>query len=510
MRLCLFWIASGLALSLPLPAAAQDLQRSVENLAGSAKIGDARVGVQIIDLSTGGVLAALRATEGFIPASNMKLLTSGTAMSVLPRDFTFRTEIQWAAGTLIVRGSGDPGLGDPALLEQAVPAMNVRSLVQSLARAVKVAAPGGIERLVVDDRIFDRQYVHPAWPENQLQKYYCAEVAGVNFHTNVMTFFPGPSPDGPDHPPVVTLEPEAPWIEIENKGRTGPRGANSVWLQRALEANSFTIFGEIGPGPRVAADVSLHEPPVFFGRLLAAELLRAGVRVGPVRSDGDPSRGDYERAFTVVSQGDPGVTDARVIAAVSTHISDIYQRINTDSQNMYAESLLKRMGREVTGEPGSWSNGASIVRMTLAQTIGPDAAASTVVSDGSGMSRENRVSPRTMTRWLAALQGNAKFGGEFLASMAEPGEGTLRSRFRGSHLSTEVHAKSGKLDGVRCLSGFVIDPNTGRRVAFSVLVNDLKEGEQALQAGKLYEDIVKAIDDWLVDRRPVERPVKGG
>ena len=490
-------------------APAQDLQRQVESLAASARIGAARVGVQIVDLGSGETLAALHAGDGFIPASNMKLLTTGAAMSVLPADFTFRTEFQVAGTTLIIKGSGDPGLGDPALLEDAEPPMNVRRLVESLVGAVKEAAPGRIDRVVVDDRIFDRQYVHPAWPENQLQKYYCAPVGGVNFHTNIVTFFPGPSPAGIDHPPIVALEPEAPWIEIENKGRTGPRGANSIWVQRAPAANTFRVFGEIGPGPKVAADVSLFEPPVFFGRLIAAELLRASVTVGGVRPDADLTRGDYERTLGAVSLADgESFGGARTVAAVSTHVADVYARINRDSQNMYAESLLKRVGREVTGEAGSWASGASIVRMTLAQFVGPEAAASTVVSDGSGMSRENRVSPRTMTRWLAALQANSRFGEAFLASMAEPGEGTLRSRFRGTRLSCDVHAKSGKLDGVRCLSGFVIDPDTGRRVAFSVLVNDLKEGEQALQAGKLYEDIVKSIDAWLVARRP--RGVQGG
>src|SRR5690348_9356980 len=125
------WAAACLVVATGL-ARAQDLQRTVENLANAAKIGEARVGVQIVDLSSGEVLAGLRAGEGFIPASNMKLLTSGAAMVVLPQDFTFRTEFQVAGTTLIVKGSGDPGLGDPALLEQATPAMNVHRLVQSV------------------------------------------------------------------------------------------------------------------------------------------------------------------------------------------------------------------------------------------------------------------------------------------------------------------------------------------------------------------------------------------
>lgn len=493
----------------------QDLERRIETAIGGIKIGDGRVGICVIDLQTGRTLVSRNADTPFIPASNMKLLTTGTALTVLGGDFAFRTELLLDGTRLIVRGAGDPALADPSVLERMTPPLSVRQLVATLADAVRRTDTGHVTELILDDRVFDRQFVHPAWPADQLHKWYCAEVSGLNFHTNCLSFFPAPSPDGQGRPPLVTLQPDAPWVEIENKARTGVRNDNSVWVQRSPGPGSFTLFGEVGVASRVAVDVAIHDVPQFFGRLLTTELLRAGVGVGQARTTsgaGNPTREELSRAFTVIRAAEPGerLDRGRVVAAVSTHIADVYQRTNSDSQNLYAECLLKRVGREVTGEPGSWTNGASIVRMTLAQVLGPDAAAATVVSDGSGMSRENQVSPRTLTRWLEAMQAEPRNGEAFVSSLAVPGEGTLRSRFRSARLGSELQAKSGKIDGVRCLSGYLTDATTGRRVAFSIMVNDLREGEQALQSLRLHEEVVKAIDQWLVARRSGRSAVPGG
>jgi D-alanyl-D-alanine carboxypeptidase/D-alanyl-D-alanine-endopeptidase (penicillin-binding protein 4) len=132
--------------------------------------------------------------------------------------------------------------------------------------------------------------------------------------------------------------------------------------------------------------------------------------------------------------------------------------------------------------------------------MGPGSAASTVIVDGSGMSREDKVAPRTLARWLKHME-RSKAGDLFVQSLATPGDGTLRRRFNDVKMHADLHAKSGKVDGVRCLSGYLTDPVTRRRVVFSVMVNDLKESD-ALTALQLHEDVVMAIDQWLYARRP--------
>lgn len=479
-------------------ASAQPLNRAIEGLIGTHKLADARVAVHIVDLATGATLASSRPDEAMIPASNMKLLTSGAALEVLGDGFAFRTELLLSGDTLVIRGSGDPSLGDPAALDRAEPRLAVADLLARLAGTVREAGVTRVSRVVVDDRVFDRQYVHPTWDAADLVKSYAAEVSGLSFHGNFVSVYPAPAPDGPGHAPVVSLEPAAPWIEIENKARTGDKGGTSAWVLRADSGDLLTLFGEVSA--RVTIDVSVHDAPAHAGRLFAGALLEAGVAVGdvPALTGGRrASRDQLRAAFPAVRLAGPQdrFDKARTLAVVTAPIDDVMLRCNTDSRNLYAECLLKRVGHEVTREPGSWANGASVVRMKLAERLGPEFAAGTILADGSGLSRDNRVSARTFTRWLAAM-AESDHAREYIASLATPGQGTLRRRFRGTTMQNDLYAKSGSIEGVRCLSGYVVDPKTDRRVAFSILVNDLPSG-QTQAALKLHEQVIGEIDQWL-------------
>lgn len=493
----------------------KELTARVESLIANSKLAGARVGVCIVDLNTGRTLADVHADAPLIPASNMKLLTSGTALLVLGEDFVFKTELVVDGDRLVIRGGGDPALADPTILDQMVPKMSVDGLIETMGAAIKKAGVSRVSEVVVDDRVFDREYVHPTWPKDQLDKWYCAEVSGLNFHTNVLSAFPTPAPEGVNHPPRVALEPGATWLEIENRARTVVEGKNSVWLTRDPTSNRFTMFGEVRFPTKVPIEITLHEVPTLAGQLLAAELPHSGIGVAGIAAFGpDHQRlapDELQKALASARLAQPGESlgTGRSLFVVSTHIRDIIERCNNDSQNLYAESLIKRIGYEVTKNPGSWTTGSSVIRMTIKDSIGPECAASTVVSDGSGMSREDRVAPRTLTRWLESLQKNPKFGEEFVGSLATPGDGTLRHRFNDLKLHSTLRAKSGKLDGVRCLSGFLTD-KSGHRVAFSVMVNDLKEGEQALQALQFHEDVVALADQWLARQSTEHAPSRAG
>ncbi len=230
---------------------------------------------------------------------------------------------------------------------------------------------------------------------------------------------------------------------------------------------------------------------------MAAELARQGIKVGKTSG--------RESALSSVRLIEQAETyEGRTVAVVSTHMPDVLDRCNGDSHNLYAEALIKRVGHEVTGEPGSWTNGSSVVRMTLTQSgrLGPKYAASTVVADGSGLSRENRVSPATFTRWLDEMQRDKKIGDLFLNSLASVDKrGSIRRRFQDAKLSCDLSAKTGTIDGVRCLSGYLTEPVSGHRVAFSIMVNDIRESE-ALEALQFHEHVVVAIDRFLVGDRP--------
>ena len=176
-------------------ASAQPLQNAIEALFRDSGIGATKMGAIVIDAGTQRVLAEVNADQSYIPASNMKVVTSGAALRVLGPDFEFVTRLNFdAAGNrAVVIGSGDPAFGDPKLLEEM--GISAEDLLDIWAKALRDAGFKKGGELVIDDRVFDREYVHPTWPTAQLNRWYCAEVAGVNFHTNILTIFAKPSAD---------------------------------------------------------------------------------------------------------------------------------------------------------------------------------------------------------------------------------------------------------------------------------------------------------------------------
>ncbi len=486
-------------------AFAQPLNDEVERLITGSKLGrEARVGVCVIDARTNATIASVRAGEAFTPASNQKLLTSGAALLVLGPDFTFATELLKDGDDLVVVGSGDPALADPDVLDKLEPRLTVDDLLGVLCESVVKAGMKRAGRLVVDDRVFDRELVHPSWPARQLGDWYCAEVSGVIFHTNVLSVFPRPSPDGTGKRPTFTVQPSASWLTVENHAVSTAAGQNAISLVRTSDANEFRMSGEVRTAVQAPVETTVHDPALFFGQVFADRLERAGVTVGSGARPGEPNP-----AVSLVGPG-AEVRRERVLARITTPLTDILRRCNRDSHNLYAEALLKRIAHETTREPGSWSGGAAVVRMLLSQKIDPEAAATTTIADGSGMSRDNAVSPRTLARWLVALsQESPAVADAFVDSLAKPGEGTLRERFQSPRPKNLVRGKSGYIKGVRSLSGYLSSPDGSRRVAYSILINGVREDAGAT-AKRLHEDIVYEVDRWLSRQVAQARPVSGG
>lgn len=486
-------VAAAVAAVAIASSAIADVQRQVEQVIASTPLGGARVGVSLVDLQSGKTLAAVDAARPYVPASNMKLLTTGAALHVLGEDFVFRTELLADGDRLIIRGSGDPALADPDLLAATGSPLDSEGVLRALAEAARRLDATPVSELVVDDRVFDRQFVHEGWPTDQLDKHYCAGVSGFNLHRNVLDFYLAPGPDGPGSAPVFALEPEMPWVgrEVVNRARTVGEGENVLGVLRGMSENSFTLIGKVRRRSLLPARVSVHEIPSFWGGLLAERLSGTGL-----------SFGGEARARVRLAEADESFEGATTLAVVTTPLLDIARMCNFDSVNLYAEAMLKRLGHEITGESGSWANGSAVVRMVVSERLGGDAATRVAISDGSGLSRDNAIPPEVMTRWLASLLSDQEIGDAFVSSLPMQGEGTLSKRFSRFRVANEVRGKSGSINHVRTLSGYVIDRTTGRTVAFSVMVNDLPlEAGMSIRARDLHERVVQVADRWLTEQR---------
>lgn len=461
-------------------ALAQSLQRQIEQALRSSGLDQARVGVSVIDGETGRQLVAINPDAPLIPASNMKVLTSGAAVTVLGADYAFRTELQVSGDRLIVKGSGDPGLADHELLKEMN--LGVEDFLAVWIDAIRKQA-GPIREVVVDDRAFDRELFHPTWPSDQLNRWYCAQVSGLNFHANVLTVYA--KPGAPGSPPAVEVEPASPWVTVNNRAETRVEGGNTIWVARPHLANEFTVYGALRFPLGEPVEVALHDPARYAGDLLADRIAGAGMARPSVRLAG--------------AEEDLG--EARTIAVVRTPMDVVLRRCNVASHNMYAEALIKRLGHEATGRPGSWASGAAVIRMALQRRIGPSDASSVQIADGSGMSRENRVSAGVLARWLATFDPGVDNDRAFIESLPRAGlDGTLRNRFRGKNPRHEIRAKTGYIRDVSSLSGYVTDQATGQRFIFSIIVNDFPPKVALSTIRDTQDRIVLMIDEALTER----------
>lgn len=461
-----------------------------------------RLGVSVRDLTTGQELFGLDSAAPLIPASNMKVITTGAALVSLGEDFRFRTTMRIVdrgdgRPDLHLVGDGDPVFADPDLLSfvtwkrpdgRVEKGLDSSAFLGAWAAAVRDANVAAIESVVVDSRIFEPIGFHPKWPADQFPEGYCAEVHGFNFHHNVLQVWPAPRPGGTAT--IARMSPDLAFLPIQNR-TTSNRSASakhSFWIGRKQDGNDLTLNGNVQVAARDPVTITLHGMPGLLADLFAVRLRSAGIEVGGAR---------------IAGPTDPTGQGRTIGPPVETPLATVLRRCNTDSDNLSAECLLKRVVHHETKRPGSWAEATSVVPGLVARKLAdPAAVRGFVLSDGSGLSRDNRVTASLMTAWIDSLISDPSTDRPFRDSLAVGGEtGTVRNRFKSlEKTGCTVLCKTGFIRGVSCLSGIVVGPD-GRTVAFSVLGNDLTAENAIGRMKELQERVVLEIAEDLASPR---------
>ncbi|MBL4845058.1 MAG: D-alanyl-D-alanine carboxypeptidase/D-alanyl-D-alanine-endopeptidase [Planctomycetes bacterium] len=451
------WAALGLALAAAPQAAAanETLQRAVEG-ALKGLPAKAKLGVRFETLE-GKVLYERNSKRPLLPASNMKLFTTTTALHRLGPGFQHETRLVLAGG----RQGGKVHTGDLWLVGGGDPTLSFRfdsaPLLDTIVQAFKAAGISRVEgSLVIDARVFDDVRLHPRWETSDAEHWYGAEVSGLVLNDNCLdvTVKGGPR---------ASLAPSTDYVRLVLQAKsTTARNKHNFSIQRTgSDKRTITVRGKVWTkSTGLTRSIPVPDPAAFYGVVLSARLANAGITVtGALRKAGPKETTPA------------GFTIWRRVAPLPRTLGVINQR----SHNLYAECLFKTLGRlDPRGKgaklqrQGSWPHGAEVVTRFVRSELGLPSGEVTV-SDGSGLSRGNRASPRALCRVLrAALNGpNAK---HFHASMAQPGQpGTLKRRLRKLPQGVTVRAKTGTLSGVSALSGVL--ERGERRVVFSLLMN---------------------------------------
>lgn len=424
------------------------------------------VSARVLALPSGEVLYSANADAPMKPASNMKLLTSATALATLGSAFRFHTALARHGDDLVVIGGGDPATGDPALAE-----MTGRDRLALFERWATILAERGIRRvrgdLILDDTIFDDVHVHPSWPSDQLQKWYAAPVAGINLNDNCIDVTVWPA-DAPGQPGNFAVMPPNDWTKIINQTVTRRQGIPTIgW---GSSPGTFVLSGPCSSRGTLQS-VAVTDPVAVFGSALRVHLAARGIII-----EGQTRRG---RARSPHGRLAPGVV---VLDDAVTPLADVILRCNRDSQNFFAEAIFKQIGyarmfRAGDLKPqGSWESGRAAVAAYLDSLNLKTGRL--VIDDGSGLSHDNRVTAVVLTEVLRrAFTGPDR--DLFISTLATPGgDGTFRRRL--TDVSDGLYVKTGTIDGVRALSGYV---RTGddQWLCFSLLCNDIRGKTQPVK-----------------------------
>ena len=432
-------------------------------------------GVGAYDYNADRMLLRINVDRHFVPASNMKLVTTAVALGLLGPDFRYRTTVHardlrdGVASGLVVRGSGDPTLSTSFHASAAEP-------LGALADSIVASGVRRIDGpLVIDATYFQDQTIHPTWEIGDLDWYYAAPVAAFAIDEGIVNIVVRPGASVDDTATIEVVGPHGA-VYIENQVTTDTAfSVNSVDFVRLGSSDSFRFVGRIP----LASDpdeyrITAHDPARFAGVALRDLLRSRGVEVGDSvavldwRTGERPSYWNTEMAsFTTVA------------TLQSPRMSEIVEVILEPSNNWVAEQVLKTLGAE-HGDGGSWREGAAVATRYLAREAEIDSAAFHIV-DGSGLSAQNLLSPDAIMRLLFHASEQS-WGPIYRAAMAEPGEeGSTLSNRLGTY-EGRVFAKTGSITHVNSLSGYLVAAD-GREIIFSVLSNASGVPASAVRAG---------------------------
>jgi D-alanyl-D-alanine carboxypeptidase/D-alanyl-D-alanine-endopeptidase (penicillin-binding protein 4) len=460
-----------LTLTIVCGVARADLNSDVRAILQDKILAKSEVGVEIVKLSDDSagkshIIFRHNSDIPLIPASNLKLATTSAALEKLGPNFKFRTVLARRGDDLVLIGDGDPSFGDAEVLKKV--GWDVDTVFRNWAAGLKAHHVSSVNDVIVDDSVFDQNFLHCNWPAEQQHKRYVAQVGGVNLNANCIDFYLKTTSVG-DVVRYVTDPPLA-GFAIRNQCITG--NENSVWLSREPGGNSIILRGQTNASNVEPISVTVHDPSMFAATVLAETFKSEGIRIN----------GSVKRDRTM-----RGNKDLTVVAVHETPLAAVLKRANTDSMNLYAECLCKRLGNETTHQPGSWENGTAAVKQFLMHSCGVNEDEFTL-DDGCGLSKQNAISANAIAQILIH-----DFAGPnreaFVSSLAVGGQdGTLEKRFL-DDLKGRVFAKSGFVNTVSCLSGYV-KTRDDQWYAFSILMNGITHGG----AKQLQERIVKSID----------------
>ena len=408
---------------------------AIRSLAKASKLPDGAVSFYARD-EDGTVRCDLNGAHRLNPASVTKLFTAVAALETLGPDHRFATSVLRKGDQVCLRGGGDPEL-------------DAREL-STLANAAAQADKAQVTRLFVDLGLFDDQSLPPVYDQKRTDAPYRTLTGALAYRDG--TFFVKALPGKKARRALrLTTDPVSDYFQIENGTSTGAKGGTTLKIKvRAGEGTARVIAsGQMRAGKgQLLVKKAIPGPDSLSIAIFKESLLAIGVA---------------SETLEVKRHRCPeGLDDVKTLE--SEPVEHLVRRMLLESNNFIAETLLRHLGKDC--QPKTFRCG--LKEMRRAATRHGVKRQELRLKNGSGLYDANRVSSKTVVEFLADAMKDEALRKVLERGLPVSGEtGTLRGRL--PSLKGRVHAKTGTLDGVSALSGYLTDGP--RRTWFSVIVN---------------------------------------
>ncbi len=454
--------------------------KNIEQFFNDQCVKNAPIGIYVSNYKTNQVLFEYNSEMCLTPASVLKLVTTAAATEILGIQHTFETKI-WYSGTIInktlhgdiiITGGGDPTLGSKYFETQPTQT----DFLKTWANAVKQTGIDTITgNIIADPNFYSDHDVPKSWVWEDLGNYYGAAAQGINLYDNTfeITF---KTPAGINKKTqIIQVSPPIPNLEIDNRVRTSSDKRDLAIVYGDPGTNIRTIKGTL-PQNREAFSIkaSIPNPALLlayeFKQSLSAKQIDINGKALCLKTETDSAPKTFIHCHT------------------SPTLKQIIKQTNFESINLFAESLCKHIGYSIKNTASTDKGTEAITEFWESKGIDPGTL---LMADGSGLSRYNAITAKTLTQILNYMQNKSQYAQIFESSVPVVGiNGTQKYYFQYSHLKGKALAKTGSMTNIRSLAGYMTTQN-GTPVSFSIIVNNFNCGSFVM-AAKM-EKIIEAF-----------------
>lgn len=481
-----------------------DVQAKIRERLSRPEIRRGRVGIKIVSLNTGKVIYEQDADKYFMPASNMKNFTVAAAMEKLGPDFKFVTRVFSSAmpdangtvkGDLRILGGGDISISTAFF---GTSPTDPETYYKGIDRLVDKISAAGVKRvegnIMGDEDYFKGFYLPPTWEWDDLQWYYGAEVSALPINDNAVDLSVTPGNFG--EPCVVNILPANILYQIiDTCTTTAASVKRTLGVNKRIDRNVLEISGTLPMGDVFKTSITITHPADLFVAVLLQRLEKRGITVTGM------TRTIKETPFMFCKD----CREEEIARLESPPFREIAAKTLKPSQNMYAETILWTLGEQagrVNGTSGESSQlGLNVVKSFLSSIGIPEDAV--LQYDGSGLSRHDLITSSAVVTLYTYMANQSKNTQAWRDALSIGGvDGTLSNRFKGTAAAGNIRGKTGTIDQVSALSGYMTTAG-GEPVVLSITVNGVPKPSDRTS---LIDDIVIGLANFNGKIDPVTNP----